>query len=310
MFFITVSRQAGSLGQEITQHLAQRLNLEVITHDLVLNKWLPEVANSHELSMLAESPRFYLTPSREGDTFADYIKKRLQEIVEKQYVIILGLGAQVIFAGHPDALHVRIIASDSVRLDRVLKSHRLEKQDAGRFLDLSDRKRRRFINTIYEKDWSDPGLYDLTLNTDNLGSDEAVAVLARLAEVKKNAAAQPVISETLQEKKPVSFKHQSEEEFAKILDMYNIGWEYEPRTFPIEWDAEGNITKAFSPDFYLPNFDTYIEITTMEQKYVSEKKKKVRRLKELYPGTNINIVFKDDFYSLLKRFGLREGADK
>ncbi|HWI55278.1 MAG TPA: cytidylate kinase family protein [Desulfobacteria bacterium] len=310
MFFITISRQTGSLGHEIAQHLAERLGLEVITHDLVLNKWLPEVANAHELSMLAESPRFYLNPTRDGENFADYIKKRLQEIVEKQSVIILGLGAQVIFANHPDALHVRIIASDPVRLDRVLKSHRLEKQDAGRFLDLSDRKHRRFINTIYEKDWSDPVLYDLTLNTDNLGITEASAVLTCLAEVKKAAAARPDVSETSDLKQPVSFKHQSEEEFAKILDMYNINWEYEPRTFPIEWDAEGNITKAFSPDFYLPNFDTYIEITTMDQKYVSEKKKKVRRLKELYPGTNINIVFKNDFYSLLKRFGLNKGADK
>lgn len=310
MFFITVSRQTGSLGYEITQHLARRLGLEVITHDFVLNKWLPEVANSHELGMLAESPRFYLNPSGEGASFADYIKKRLQEVVENQSVIILGLGAQVIFAGHPEALHIRIIASDSVRLERVQTTHRLEKQDAERFLELSDRKHRRFINTIYGKDWSDPGLYDLTLNTDNLGVDEAVALLAYMVEIKRAAAARPIISETLQEKKPVSFKHQSEEEFAKILDMYNITWAYEPRTFPIEWDCEGNITKAFSPDFYLPNFDTYIEITTMEQKYVAEKKKKVRRLKELYPGTNINIVFKDDFYSLLKRFGLHEGADK
>ncbi len=309
MFFITVSRQTGSLGSEITQQLAQRLGLEVISHDLVLNQWLPEVANSHELGMLAESPRFHLNPSGEGSSFADYIKKRLWEIVEKQSVIILGLGAQVIFSGHPGALHIRIIASDSVRLDRVLETHRLEKQDAERFLELSDRKHRRFINTIYGKDWSDPGLYDLTLNTDKIGVDEAVALLANLAEVKKAAAARPVISETLQENKPVSFKHPSEEEFAKILDMYSITWEYEPRTFPIEWDAEGSITKAFSPDFYLPHFDTYIELTTMEQKYVSEKKKKVRLLKELYPGTNINIVFKDDFYSLLKRFG-REGADK
>lgn len=310
MFFITISRQTGSLGYEITQQLAQRLGLEVITHDLVLNKWLPEVANSHELTMLAESPRFYLKLNSQGESFADYIKKRLEEVVEKQPVIILGLGAQVIFAGRPEALRVRIIASDSVRLDRVRTSHRLEKQDAERFLDLSDRKHRRYINTIYEKDWSDPGLYDLTLNTDNLGIDEAVEVLTCLLEEKKAAAARPVISDPLQEKKPVSFKHQSEEEFAKILGMYNIAWEYEPRTFPIEWDAEGNITKAFSPDFYLPNFDTYIEITTMDQKYVSEKKKKVRRLRELYPGTNINIVFKDDFYSLLKRFGLHEGADK
>ena len=109
-----------------------------------------------------------------------------------------------------------------------------------------------------------------------------------------------------QEQKPAVFKHPSEEEFASILDMHDIEWQYEPRTFPIKWDAEGNVTQAFSPDFYLPRFDTYIELTTMDQKYVSEKKKKVELLKKLYPGININIVFKNDFYSLVKRFGLRK----
>lgn len=91
--------------------------------------------------------------------------------------------------------------------------------------------------------------------------------------------------------------------------MYDLNWQYEPRTFPIKWDAEGNITQAFSPDFYLPRFDTYIELTTMNQKYTSEKKHKVALLKSLYPGTNINIVFKNDFHTLIKRFGLRGGSD-
>jgi hypothetical protein len=109
--------------------------------------------------------------------------------------------------------------------------------------------------------------------------------------------------------KTIVFKHPSEEEFAKILDMHSIEWEYEPRTFPTKWDSEGNVTQAFSPDFYLPRFDTYIELTTMNQKYVSEKKKKVSLLRKLYPGININIVFKDDFNSLMKRFKLRDDAE-
>ncbi len=307
MFFITCSRQAGSLGYEIIQMLVKRLGLEVITHDFVMNNWLPEIADDHEMRMLAESPRFFLKRSGTGMTFAEYLETRLREMVTKQSVIIQGLGSQVIFAGDPDALHVRIIASDTVRLNRIMQTHGLEKQDARRFLELSDRKRRRFIRTVYEKDWADPGLYHVTLNTDYLGVTECVSLLAHLVEVKTTAAVGPGGPDSTEESdKAFSFRHSSEEEFAKILDMYNIVWEYEPRTFPIEWDAEGNITKAFSPDFYLPRFDTYIELTTMEQKYVTEKKKKVRLLKELYPGTNINIVFKNDFYSLLKRFGLRE----
>jgi len=307
LFFMTVSRQTGSLGYQITQQLSKQLGLEVITHNFVMKEWLPEVAGKHELHMLTESPGFYLNISESGISFADYIRKRLEEVVANQSVIILGLGSQLIFANHPNALHVRVIASDAIRMSRVMETHRLEKHDAERFLELSDRKHRRYIHTIYGKDWSDPELYHITLNTDNMGIKEAVSLLVCMAEVKKTALASPVDRVDPEEtKQPPSFRHASEEEFSKILDMYNIAWDYEPRTFPIEWDAEGNITKAFTPDFYLPRFDTYIEITTMDQKYVTEKNRKVRRLRELYPGTNIRIVFKNDFYSLLKRFGLRE----
>ena len=72
--------------------------------------------------------------------------------------------------------------------------------------------------------------------------------------------------------------------------MYEIEWLYEPKTFPIEYDAEGNIKMAFSPDFYLPKFDIYLELTTMEQK-----------VREMYPGTNVRIVYKKDFLSLVER---------
>ena len=103
-----------------------------------------------------------------------------------------------------------------------------------------------------------------------------------------------------------AFKNETEEEFARILSMYNIEWLYEPKTFPVEWDAEGNVTMAISPDFYLPRFNLYLELTTMDQRYVTKKNKKMRLVKELYPGTNIRIVYKKDFNELvdrLKMFG-------
>ena len=97
------------------------------------------------------------------------------------------------------------------------------------------------------------------------------------------------------------FKNETEAEFAKILDMYGIEWMYEPKTFPIEWDEDGNIRMAFSPDFYLPKFDLYLELTTMEQKYVTKKNKKARMVMDLYPGTNVRIVYKKDFQELIER---------
>lgn len=307
LLFITVSRQTGSLGKEITEGLAKKLELPLINRDLVMTQWFPEVASKHELHMLSESPGFFLTPCQLGISFADYLEKRLRDYIAEQPAIIFGLGAQIIFASHPAALHIKIMASHQVRTNRIMQTHCLEKKDAERFLDLTDRKHKRYISTIYGKDWSDPVLYHLTLNTDLLSIEESASLLYHVAQNKQISCNIDQNSTDNKEEKIV-FKHPSEEEFAKILDMHSIEWQYEPRTFPTKWDTEGNITQAFSPDFYLPKFDTYIELTTMNQKYVSEKKKKVELLKKLYPGTNINIVFKDDFNSLVKRFGLKEDA--
>jgi hypothetical protein len=59
------------------------------------------------------------------------------------------------------------------------------------------------------------------------------------------------------------FANDSEAEFAKVLDFYRIPWQYEPAVFPIEWWPDGRVRSSFSPDFYLPELDTYLELTTM-----------------------------------------------
>jgi len=102
----------------------------------------------------------------------------------------------------------------------------------------------------------------------------------------------------------ISFAHESERVAAEILDYYLIRWEYEPRRFPIEWDGKGNVIAYFTPDFYLIDFDLYIELTTMSQKLVTKKNRKVRRLKELYPEINIKVFYQRDFRALLARFGM------
>ena len=105
------------------------------------------------------------------------------------------------------------------------------------------------------------------------------------------------------------FAHASERQFARLLDFYQIDWDYEPRSFDVEWDDEGQVTKKFTPDFYLPSFDLYIEITTMNQKLVTRKNRKVRRLRELYPSVNVKIFYQRDYLRLLEKYGLDgEGA--
>ena len=100
------------------------------------------------------------------------------------------------------------------------------------------------------------------------------------------------------------FAHNSERQFAKLLDFYNIAWDYEPRTFALEWDREGRPAQAFTPDFYLPAYDLYIEITTLNQKLVTKKNKKARRLREQYPEVEIRVLYQRDYLHLLVKYGL------
>jgi hypothetical protein len=105
-----------------------------------------------------------------------------------------------------------------------------------------------------------------------------------------------------QARQPINFAHESEREFARILDFYHIAWQYEPRTFPIEWDAEGQVLKSFTPDFYLPEHGLYIELTTLKQPLVTKKNRKVRKLRELYPDVNIKILYGSDYRKLIEKF--------
>lgn len=102
-----------------------------------------------------------------------------------------------------------------------------------------------------------------------------------------------------------SFAHPSEQEFSRILDFYQIEWEYEPTCFPLEWDDDGQVVVAFSPDFYLPQYDMYIELTTLRQKLMTKKHRKIRRLQALHPDIHIKLVNRRAFGELLVKYGLQ-----
>jgi hypoxanthine phosphoribosyltransferase len=99
------------------------------------------------------------------------------------------------------------------------------------------------------------------------------------------------------------FAHASEAELARILDYYGVKWEYEPRTFPILWNPDGKVVESFSPDFYLPELDVYVELTTLKQSLVRRKNRKLRRLRELYPDIRIKLFYGKDFRALMLKYG-------
>lgn len=112
------------------------------------------------------------------------------------------------------------------------------------------------------------------------------------------------------ENHPEAFAHPAEEAFARILDYYGLRWEYEPRTFPLEWDADGNVTEAFSPDFYLPDQDLYVELTTLRPQLSNRKNRKLRRMQELYPEINVKLYKRREMRGLMVKYGLYEHAEE
>jgi hypoxanthine phosphoribosyltransferase len=103
---------------------------------------------------------------------------------------------------------------------------------------------------------------------------------------------------------PPRFANPAELECAKVLDYYGVPWQYEPRTFVLEEDEDGRVLEAFSPDFYLPEQDLYLEITVMKQALVTRKNRKLRKLKERYPEVNVKLFYRRDIERLARRYGL------
>jgi hypothetical protein len=120
-------------------------------------------------------------------------------------------------------------------------------------------------------------------------------------------SAQPSrLDDDLLKSQTLRFAHASERQFAQLLEFYAIEWEYEPTSFDIEWDRDGRVLQRFTPDFFLPEYDLYIEITTLSQKLVTKKNRKVRRLRERYPEITCKIFYQRDYLSLVTKYGLED----
>jgi len=124
----------------------------------------------------------------------------------------------------------------------------------------------------------------------------------RTSEKRRRSSRVSPLPATTTTLRSTTFAHPSEEDFAKLLDFYCIEWLYEPRSFPLRW--EGNkIAEMFTPDFYLPELDLYVELTTLKQHLLTEKNRKLRQLRELYPEVNVRLLNKSDFLKLLAKYG-------
>jgi cytidylate kinase len=320
MAIITISRLTGSGGREIATATAAALKFQFIDRaamDGVIDQRFP--VPTEELSRIKKDHRVY----------DEMVRSAIAEVVTAQNLVILGLGAQFLLARVAASLHVQIVAPLLYRIARVMRLGGVDRAAAEKIIEERDREKETSIRTLYAKDWRDPAHYDLVLNIDHFSNEVAVEIIIKAAQAKgieatavelparlreeilttKLDVAQMVDFQPSESRLP-EFAHPSEREFARVMDFYRIRWQYEPRTFPIEWDEQNNVVKAFTPDFYLPDLDLYIELTTMKQSLVTKKNRKVRLLRELYPEVNIKILYERDYKNLIWKYGLANGEGK
>jgi len=104
------------------------------------------------------------------------------------------------------------------------------------------------------------------------------------------------------------FAHSSEADLAELLDAYGISWENEPTTFVLDANERGQTTEAFTPDFFLPDYNAYLEVTTLRQPLVTRKNRKVRKLHEKHPDVRIKLLYRRDVETLGAKYGIADAA--
>jgi len=324
---ITVSRQFGSNGEMIAEVLAEAAGFLLLNkkslEELLVEHHIPEI----RLEWINESsPHDIAGLEDERIAYLDFVKETISDLGQKGHVVFLGRGGQFLFQGYREAINIKVLAAIQTRTANIQARFDVDKAAALRLINQKDAERLEYALFFHRGDSNDPQAYDLVLNTSRLSIEEAMALIlclleergiveeSRLSAIKQEAgrliadrAATEAASKNDRHKQSGNvFANESEEEFARILDYYKIDYLYEPTTFPLKWDSEGNIESAFTPDFYFPDFDLYIELTTMKQDLVTKKNRKLRELKNLYPDVNIKLFYRKDFRKLLEKFGITE----
>ncbi len=226
---------------------------------------------------------------------------------------------------------LHLTAPESSRLGSVMIDRRLDRTAARALLRQSEAELLRRRRLRFGRLPARPAAADLILNTSTFDLDHQAALLesalaasgARHSDSLSAAAEAQLLFQIrlklarfglnppghVPAPRP-HFGHPSEEIFAKLLDFYRIQWQYEPKSFPLQWDKDGRVTEAFTPDFFLPEFDLYLELTTMKQALVTRKNHKIKLLRAIYPHVNIQVFYQKDIQDLILKYGLPRPGDE
>lgn len=312
MAFITVSGEPGCGHEELARRAAQHLQCELVTESGLAQMIASQFGESIHIPDQAWCPLAVSIVASLG---------------AERHVVLTCTGAELLSRDLPAAFRFNVVAPESVRLSNLVEDCKLTRAAAKGHLRKNEASRALIRKQRFGQKISRPTDFDLVANAQRLSLDEMVGLLEGVVKsqglldsglLKAEALAEIQFRVRLQlarfgivppdrlkpERK--EFGHPSEQVFANLLDFYGITWDYEPRSFPLQWDKDGKASEAFTPDFYLPEFDLYVELTTMKQANVTKKNRKIRLLRTIYPHVNIQVFYQKDVQDLVMKYGLPE----
>lgn len=312
MALIAVSGHPGCRFEEVARITAQRLKFELLTQSRI------QYLIGEEFGTETAIP---------DKAYPSLVTSILARLATEHHIVYCALGGELQARHFPGMLRAHVVAPENARIGNLMIDGRMERAAARQLLQELESAERADRKAKFGKTKVTAELFDLVLNAETL-STEQMAELIETAVASGglrergflSAAAEAQLQFQMRLRlarfgiappdkvslRKANFANQSEQMFANLLDFYRIAWEYEPRSFPIQMDRDGNALEAFTPDFYLPEFDVYIELTTMKQAHVTRKNRKVRLLRELYPQVNIQVFYQKDFENLIFKYGLAE----
>ncbi|MBI4892817.1 MAG: cytidylate kinase family protein [Acidobacteria bacterium] len=310
MAVVTVSGQPGCRTREVAQLAAQRLGFTHVSAER-LDALLVE-----EFGPILET---------RSQVWPDMAASILLRLAAEEHLVVGVDGAEQMFRGFPALLRVRVVAPANRRIGNIMLDGGLSRAEAKAEMAARDREAGEVRRMRFGRAGAPPESFDLMLNaeaqdgalmaavvesavrnkqTDQHGLLSKAAELQLQFQIRLRLAKHGIHSQGRAALRKTQFGHPSEETFANLLDFYRIAWEYEPRSFPIAWDESGRVLESFTPDFYLPEPNLYVELTTMKQSLVTRKNRKIRLLREIYPQVNIQVFYQKDLQDLVLKYGL------
>ena len=312
MAFISISGEPGCRYEELARMATQRLKCELVTDSRISETIASEFGAPDGI------------PDKAWPHLATSI---LAKLGTQHHLAICSIGSELLLRNIPGMLRAHVLAPASRRVGNVMVDRGLERSEAKERLHQMEIETALTRKKRFGRAGGRAESFDLVMNADTLDTDQMSEVLESAVRAKGlletgllSAAAEAQIQFQVRLKlarygivppdrlhsRRKEFGHPSEEVFANLLDFYRIAWDYEPRSFPLQWDKDGKVQEAFTPDFYLPEFDLYVELTTMKQAHVTKKNRKIRLLRAIYPHVNIQVFYQKDVQDLVIKYGLPE----